>query len=488
MMLSKFIFVWLLCLTAVFVQLPSASSVDLPKFNEKKKPIEQIVATIDSWFGCNKEKKQIDQLVVTIDALKQQIPAKNTLADMENALRREKAKNQELLNAISEHVTKEHEHEQQKKNLEERIVYLDNKVLKLLSNFTTELKNCTALKDSQSLMLEEEKGSSLRDKTALIANLELCEEKRKMFNNYVLDSFLRDSPYSGVENYTRYAVARLGMLPIKNAKPLIPEFGPVINDVLSFRYPINIPSCPAAKITNNTSANPSVFIAIISAPGNFKKRNDIGETWLIHLQRALAKNLLGISTRYGFFLGQTQDDSIQKRIEEESQIHKDIVQIEMDDSYRNSTLKGIAVLNWVRQHCAKVDLVFKVDDGVYVNVHNLVNFVRSNYQSNNSVFGYGIHYSHSQRLDKFTPNRMDTTFEEYPWRHYPNYFSGQPSPYFMHGSAIIPLLAASQTTPLIPSFEPMPNSNIFLTGLCPEKAGVKMRYSISSPRFLFYIL
>jgi hypothetical protein len=477
MMLSKFIFVWLLCLTAIFVQLPSASSVDLPKFNEKKKPIEQIVATIDSWFGCNKEKKQIDQLVVTIDALKQQIPAKNTLADMENALRREKAKNQELLNAISEHVTKEHEHEQQKKNLEERIVYLDNKVLKLLSNFTTELKNCTALKDSQSLMLEEEKGSSLRDKTALIANLELCEEKRKMFNNYVLDSFLRDSPYSGVENYTRYAVARLGMLPIKNAKPLIPEFGPVINDVLSFRYPINIPSCPAAEITNNTWSNPSVFIALISAPDHFKERNNIRETWLIHFKIALDKNLLGMGTRYGFFLGQTRNDSIQKRIEEENQKHGDIVQIEMDDSYRNLTLKGIAVLNWVRQHCAsKVDLVFKVDDDVYVNVHNLVHFVRSNYQSNNSFFGYAIHQTHP---DRGKDSKYYIPLEEYPWRHYPNYVQGPA--YFIHASVVISLLAASQTIPFNP-FE-----DVFLAGMCRERAGVKMQYSAGQPRFLFYI-
>jgi hypothetical protein len=53
-----------------------------------------------------------------------------------------------------------------------------------------------------------------------------------------------------------------------------------------------------------------------------------------------------------------------------------------------------AVLNWVRQHCAsKVDLVFKVDDDVYVNVHNLVHFVRSNYQSNSSLFGYGVIYT-----------------------------------------------------------------------------------------------
>jgi hypothetical protein len=522
MMHSKFIFVSLLCLTAVFVQLPSTSSDSTPR-------TEQIPAAAGQkfvWPGCHEEKKQIDQLVGTIDALKQQIPAKNTISDMEHALRREKAKNQELRNAISEHGTKnlhkkvleislrEELLEQQNKNLEERIVFLDNNVKKLLRIFTdckenrevlvqkvtnqlqsceTErkkekkiadqstlnieavkrhLNNCTVEKDS----LEVKKGNSVRDKTALIANLELCEEKRKMFNNYVLDSFLRNSYFYEVEKYTRYAVARLGMLPIKNAKPLIPEFGPVINDVLSFRYPINIPSCQAAEITN-TLANPSVFIAIISAPGNFRKRNDIRETWLIHLKNALEKNLLGISTRFGFFLGKTQDDSIQKRIEEESQRHGDIVQIEMDDSYRNLTLKGIAVLNWVRQHCVKLDLVFKVDDDVYVNVHNLVHFVRSNYQSNNSVFGYPLLQTVPVR-DKDSKHYI--SIEEYPWVNYPYYVQGPA--YFMHASVVIPLLAASQTIPFNP-FE-----DVFLTGMCREKAGAKIQISAGQSRFLFYII
>jgi hypothetical protein len=300
------------------------------------------------------------------------------------------------------------------------------------------------------------------------------EEKKKLIK--YLATQLRDSPYPGVENYTQYTVARLGMLPIENVKPLIPEFGPVVNDVLSFRYLINIPSCSAVT---NTSANQSVFIALISAPGHFRERNDIRETWHIHLKSALEKNLLGMA-RFGFFLGQTKNDSIQKRIKEESQKHGDIIQIEMDDSYRNLTLKGIAVLNWVRQHCAKVDLVFKVDDDVYVNVYNLVHFVQSNYQWNNSLFGYGNFGFYPIRMPGYPKDyaKWDMTFEEYPWSHYPNYVNGPA--YFMHASVVVPLLAASQTTPLIP-FE-----DVFLTGMCTEKAGVKMQYSGGNPRFLFF--
>lgn len=41
----------------------------------------------------------------------------------------------------------------------------------------------------------------------------------------------------------------------------------------------------------------------------------------------------------------------------------------------------------------------------------------------------------------------------------------------MHGSAILPLLAAVQTTPMIP-FE-----DVYLTGICAEKAGIRIQYS-----------
>jgi hypothetical protein len=343
------------------------------------------------------------------------------------------------------------------------------------------LIQCRNESDSMSVLLKNQtktirhNNSTVTNETKEINKLkEKYDEEKKKLIKY-LATQLRDSPYPGVENYTQYTVARLGMLPIENVKPLIPEFGPVVNDVLSFRYLINIPSCSAVT---NTSANQSVFIALISAPYHFKERNDIRETWLVHLKSALEKNLLGMA-RFGFFLGQTKNDSIQKRIKEESQKHGDIIQIDMDDSYRNLTLKGIAVLNWVRQHCAKVDLVFKVDDDVYVNVHNLVHFVRSNYQSNNSLFGYGNFGFYPIRMELGYSEdyaKWDMTFEEYPWSYYPNYVNGPA--YFMHASVVVPLLAASQTTPLIP-FE-----DVFLTGMCTEKAGVKMQYSDGNPRFL----
>ena len=57
------------------------------------------------------------------------------------------------------------------------------------------------------------------------------------------------------------------------------------------------------------------------------------------------------------------------------------------------------------------------------------------------------------------------SFEEWPWNEYPYYFHGPT--YLMSQSSILPLLAASQSTPM------MPFEDIYLTGLCAEKAGIR---------------
>ena len=67
--------------------------------------------------------------------------------------------------------------------------------------------------------------------------------------------------------------------------------------------------------------------------------------------------------------------------------------------------------------------------------------------------------------------------EEWPWRDYPRYFYG-PAVIFP-GRTILPLLAAFQTTPL------MPIDDLYYSGICIEKANVTIRCSINSTRYPF---
>lgn len=94
---------------------------------------------------------------------------------------------------------------------------------------------------------------------------------------------LRDTPYPGVRNYTQYIVAKSRLKPLSGVESLRPDYGPVLNDVTSFRYPIELQKCRQdLEHRRNVS---SLFVAIISAPDYFDKRNIIRQTWLGHLQK-----------------------------------------------------------------------------------------------------------------------------------------------------------------------------------------------------------
>lgn len=187
------------------------------------------------------------------------------------------------------------------------------------------------------------------------------------FFNY-LSSNMRDAPYPGVLDFTTYTALRLEIQPLKDVEPLRPEFGPVYNDVTAFEYPINIPPCQ--NNTENTTTN-SVFLAIYSAPAYFQKRNSIRQTWLQHFTNNKLINLLG----YAFILAETKDRNIQKKIDEENEINKDIVQMSIMDDYYNLTLKTVGLINWIDKYCPHTDFAMKVDDDMYVNVRSLKTIV-----------------------------------------------------------------------------------------------------------------
>lgn len=202
-----------------------------------------------------------------------------------------------------------------------------------------------------------------------------------------LASHLFNTSYPGVENYTLYVMAKSKLKPLQGVQPLLQDFGPVLNDVTSFKYPIEISSC---SYSVDFRKRTTIFVAIISAVQNFEHRQIIRQTWLNHLRNETfikGVDLVG----YGFIVGLTRNESIQERIEEETKKHADILQLDVMDYYYNLTLKSVGLLNWLDGHCSQVDFVLKVDDDVYVNVRNLqLVITKSLNHSEPSVYGSPI--------------------------------------------------------------------------------------------------
>jgi hypothetical protein len=68
--------------------------------------------------------------------------------------------------------------------------------------------------------------------------------------------------------------------------------------------------------------------------------------------------------------------------------------------------------------------------------------------------------------------KWNITHEEWPWNLYPRYFNGQAVA--ISGSSILPLLAAFQTTPM------MPFDDVYYIGICTERNGVTLQFASAS--------
>lgn len=66
----------------------------------------------------------------------------------------------------------------------------------------------------------------------------------------------------------------------------------------------------------------------------------------------------------------------------------------------------------------------------------------------------------------YIAGKYGVSFDDWPWRRYPAYFSGGSS--IISGKAVAPLLAAAQVTPFF-KFE-----DVYLSGLVAKKANVTL--------------
>ena len=259
--------------------------------------------------------------------------------------------------------------------------------------------------------------------------------------------------FTGINDYISYMTSHFQLKP-EMEKGLKPEFGPVLNNV-NFTYAIN-PIRDKCRDTN-------LFIVVVSAPANYIQRKLIRTTWAAHL--------IG-STRYAFLIGSTNRPKIQKKINNESSIYEDLIQVDMLDTYMNLTLKSVALLHWSFHFCSGARFILKCDDDIYINMRNLHVAIQQLPSKTPNVYGTAVtnlkplrpalnNNQPSDDSDKWIVNQ-----EMWPWSTYPTYVSG--GCYLIDSMAIGPLLAAAQTTPYFP-FE-----DLYVNGLCARKAEVQV--------------
>jgi len=177
---------------------------------------------------------------------------------------------------------------------------------------------------------------------------------------------------------------------------------------------------PGEKICGkNKGENILIMSFNPSKTTNFNQRQAIRNTWTNKnfKENSLLKNV--------FIIGLSPDQTVNKRIQLESEIFGDIVQGNFIDTYRNLTFKTILGIKWMSEYCDNAKFILKIDDDMVVNTKSLSDYFfiltkNNTITLNNSM--YGLCTATIPQRDK--NSKWYIPAEDYAGNVYPKYCIG----------------------------------------------------------------
>lgn len=191
-----------------------------------------------------------------------------------------------------------------------------------------------------------------------------------------------------------------------------------------------------------------LVILVNSKINNFDRRDAIRNTWSSEISEN--SSLL-------FLIGMTQDYRLQSQIEKEVELYNDVIQVDLQDSYDNLTLKSIAMLQWLTDYCPCSKYYMKVDDDVYVNVENVLTELVSRREKKFFL----CHVFINAPPIRNNNSKWYTSYEEFDAEYFPSYCSG--TGYAFNSRTLFQLYYWSTKVKLIRM------EDVFITGIAAAK-------------------
>jgi len=125
-----------------------------------------------------------------------------------------------------------------------------------------------------------------------------------------------------------------------------------------------------------------LLILVKSAPQYFEKREAIRATWgdinyLSNVSQTVGNT--GKSIKLVFFVGSSSTEDLEQEsaLEREFAQYGDLSRPEFIDNYDNNTFKIMSTMFWAMEYCPDFEFAIFVDDDMFLNVNNLLHFLRS---------------------------------------------------------------------------------------------------------------
>ena len=199
-----------------------------------------------------------------------------------------------------------------------------------------------------------------------------------------------------------------------------------------------------------------LLVVVNSAVNNFEARAAIRETW--------GKFAVERGAYFYFFLGSTDDATVQAKVEAENNVYNDILQGTFYDSYHNLTLKTISMMYWVANHCSNIRYVLKVDDDMMLNMQHICDFSEINPNFHKVIIGK---LARKWKPHRDPRNKWYVPFKAYTGKYFPNFVTGPA--YFFTGDAARPLYETSVNETMMPLYL----EDVYMTGIVADKASIR---------------
>ncbi|XP_072161427.1 beta-1,3-galactosyltransferase 1-like [Bemisia tabaci] len=150
------------------------------------------------------------------------------------------------------------------------------------------------------------------------------------------------------------------------------------NDLVKDRYVEGF-DIESRDLCPESGSNLKVLILVSTGRENYGKRMAIRHTWGHYAHRK--------DISLGFLIGRGRHPASDSKIQEEQQVHGDIILGRFVDTYANLTLKTTAMLEWSTTFCPEARYLFKADDDVFVNVPRILELTQEKKAETRAIFG-----------------------------------------------------------------------------------------------------
>nr|XP_020647203.1 beta-1,3-galactosyltransferase 2-like [Pogona vitticeps]XP_020647204.1 beta-1,3-galactosyltransferase 2-like [Pogona vitticeps]XP_020647205.1 beta-1,3-galactosyltransferase 2-like [Pogona vitticeps] len=241
------------------------------------------------------------------------------------------------------------------------------------------------------------------------------------------------------------------------------------------RHPLEVPYSGGYKFLLNEpdkcqEKTPFLVLIVITQPQDVARRQVIRQTW------GNESSVPGVSILRLFLTGVHPQfvSPLQRLLEEESSIYRDIIQQDFLDTYNNLTLKTLMGMEWVSTFCPNASYVMKADTDIFLNVGYMVSQLLQPHLPPKKDYMTGYIYRNTKPL-RSKAYKWYVPPEVYPNDTYPPYCGGPG--YVLSGDLAEKIYRVAQTIKVI-------NMEDSFMGICLYELGISVT---DSPWGLFNV-